>query len=424
MRRRLAVVALAVTSLVAVAFAVPLALLVREVARDRALGAAERDAAAIAPLLAATRDEEELEAAIGLTQTGAAGRLTVLLPSGEVVGDQRPLDDRAFDLAQDRSFSTEVEGGVDLYVPVATGPGRPSVVRAHVPDELLTDGVVPAWGALAAVALVLVAAAVLVADGLGRSVTRPAADLAQTARQLAAGDLDARATQAGPPELEAVSLAFNTLAGRVRELLQAERERVADLSHRLRTPLTALRLDAEARGDTALVADVDRLSEAVDRAIVEARRQLDDEAPVDLVAVVRDRTAFWGALADDQGRSWRLDVADDSPLLVRVSGPELEAALDAILGNVFAHTDEGVGYTVAVQRTDGAASVAVEDAGPGIADPSVLARGVSGTGSTGLGLDIARRAAESTGGSLSVGRAAAGGARIELQLRLAVPAHD
>ena len=83
--------------------------------------------------------------------------------------------------------------------------------------------------------------------------------------------------------------------------------------------------------------------------------------------------------------------------------------VDAMLGNVFSHTPDGVAFRVSVSP-DG---LLVDDAGPGIADPaSAVQRGVSGAGSTGLGLDIVRRAAETLHGELIIGRSPLGGARV------------
>ena len=140
-------------------------------------------------------------------------------------------------------------------------------------------------------------------------------------------------------------------------------------------------------------------------------------------AVVRDRVEFWSVLAEEQGRSFAVHMAD-GPMVVPASTAALADAVDAILGNVFAHTPDGTALEVAlislVAGADNAERcdllVRVDDAGPGFADTAVLARGVSGGGSTGLGLDIARRTAESAGGRLQLSRSLLGGARVELVL--------
>ena len=96
---------------------------------------------------------------------------------------------------------------------------------------------------------------------------------------------------------------------------------------------------------------------------------------------------------------------------------ELAAALDAVLGNVFRYTPQGTAFEVGISRRDGWVAVRVDDAGPGIPDPErAMRRGESDQGSTGLGLDIARRAAQSTGGSVSLDRAAMGGASVVMLL--------
>ena len=96
------------------------------------------------------------------------------------------------------------------------------------------------------------------------------------ANRLGEGDLTARARGDGPPELAAVASALNGLAERLGDLIKAERESLADLSHRLRTPLTSLRLQSEGLNDEEerelLTGAVDRMQEAVDGMIVEVRK--------------------------------------------------------------------------------------------------------------------------------------------------------
>jgi signal transduction histidine kinase len=429
-------IVVATTTLVVVAFVLPLAGLVRSVARDRAVSGAEHDSAALAPVLAAAIGEPDADPAqiraqvvdgIERTATGADGRLTVWLPDRTQLGDRTPPDEDAVRLAREQklAFSQRVGGGLEVYAPVVTGADETSVVRARLPRELLERGVTRAWMALAAVGVALVILAAVIADRLGRSLTREATALAGTARVLAGGDPRARVAPGATPELADAGRALNLLADRIDELRAAERARVADLSHRLRTPLTALRLDAEAAGDDDLTADVDRLEAAVTELIHTAQRPL-HEGPLhracDLAAVVRERAEFWGALADDDGRAWTLDLpAATGPgrrspeVPAALDADEAGAAVDALIGNVFGHTPDGTAYHLALTVTGEGARLVVDDAGPGIDDPeAVLARGHSEGRSTGLGLDIARRAAEAAGGAIAIGRSPLGGARVAL----------
>jgi signal transduction histidine kinase len=418
-RRRLFLVTLAVTTLLVAAFAFPLAVLIREVARDRAITEAEQGLASLALDLAVSTEPGDLEFAIE-SVPGQKGRISVLLPDGTLIGDTTPANEDAVALARDgNAFSQATDDGVDVFTPVVASTGA-VVLRARVPAADITEGVAGSWAVLAAVALLLIAVSVAVTDRLARSVTRPAADLARTSRNLAGGDTAARAVVAGPPEIAAVAESLNLLADRIDELLTAERERVADLSHRLRTPLTALRLGAEGHGAAALVEDVDRLEAEVTELIRAARRPLHETMTVrcDLARVTADRASFWGALADDDGRRWTSTVAPDGPHLVRLSTADAEAAVDVLLGNVFAHTPEGAPYALSVMAVDGRVQLVVEDGGPGIADAHlVLDRGASAGGSTGLGLDIAAAAARAAGGELRVDTSETlGGARVVLDL--------
>jgi signal transduction histidine kinase len=299
-------------------------------------------------------------------------------------------------------------------------------VRVFVTEDLLHRGVWRAWLVLAVLGTALVLLAIAVADRLGRAVVRPVADLAHAARQLGRGDLAVRVSPTGPPEIVEVGRAFNRLAVRIADLLAQERELVADLSHRLRTPLTALALDAEGVRDPEMARrlsdDVAEVERVIDRIIAEARRPMRQGVGItaDLGEVVRGRVEFWSALADEQGRRWALQVAP-GPHPVPVHPDDLEAAIDAIIGNVFAHTDEQVGFRVAVVGPPGGPTLLIlDDNGAGFSRngdgiTALVERGVSGGGSSGLGLDIARRTAESAGGRLRLANRNTGGARVEME---------
>ncbi|MDP9843796.1 sensor histidine kinase [Streptosporangium lutulentum] len=416
MRRWLALVMAATTSLVLIALLVPMALLIGTVAENgavnRATDAAESVAAAVSTLT-----PEEL--ALTVEQVTASGGypLTVFLPDGRTLGRPVPRSDAVRLAALGRSVTARVPGGNEVLVSVQSPSLGAVVVRVFVSEADLNRGVREAWIGLLALGLALIVLGIVVADRLARTVTTSIAALAEVSHRLAGGELAARASAEGPREVRSVALALNHLAGRIDDLLAAERESVVDLSHRLRTPLTGLRLNAEALTDSGeakqIGARVDDLERAVTSIINTARRRSPVRESCDATSVVVDRVRFWSVLAEDQDREMRLDLPS-KPLPVAVASNELAACVDALFGNVFAHTPEGVSFGVRLgPGAEGGASLVVTDAGPGFG-AEWLVRGNSGGDSTGLGLDIARRTAESSGGSLSVGAAPAGGAVVEV----------
>jgi signal transduction histidine kinase len=406
--------------MVALAFLVPLGLMVREIARDRALADAERQAGSLAPALAISTDRAKIERAVESTQAGEAGRVAVHLPGRATIGTSHAhLEDLQNAMVRGRSFSADAPGGYVLLQPVAMDQGRTTVVEVYLPKQDLTRGVRSAWIVLTGVAAALVLGSVVVADRLAARVVGSARTLAKAATVLGAGDLRTRIDPQGPPELREAGRAFNTMADRVEALLAAERELVADLSHRLRTPLTAMRLNAAALGTEPAAEQtrlaVRRLEEEVDQ-IIGAARKPKQRAFCDAAEVLRDRMEFWSALAEDQGRECTLVGAERSVTVPIVRG-ELSAVLDSLLGNVFRHTPEGTAFMVTLYQGVGRVAILVADAGPGIADSDeALRRGASGGGSTGLGLDIARRMAKAVGGDVRIDRSTLGGAQIQIWL--------
>ena len=136
----------------------------------------------------------------------------------------------------------------------------------------------------------------------------------------------------------------------------------------------------------------------------------------DAARVVAERAAFWRPLAEDQDRRMTVDVVP-APILVLVAADDLATCADVLLGNVFAHTPEGAGFAVRLsRRAAGGAWLVVTDDGPGFPVAGPPLRGQSRGGSTGLGLDIARRVAEASGGTLTIGQSASGGGAVTLGL--------
>ncbi|MEW2293544.1 HAMP domain-containing sensor histidine kinase [Streptomyces sp. NPDC006743] len=434
MRWALVKVCLAVTTMVVVAFAVPLGLVVKEMARDRAFSNAERQAAAVAPALSITTGRDQLERVVA--SAGTDGRMAVHIPATEGggavdIGRRRAAGaDIAAVRRMGRASTTAVSGGSALLQPVALGSGAIAVVEVYVPRAEVGNGVGRAWAVLAGVGAALVVGSVVVADRLGVRMVRPARRLAEGAHELGEGKLGARVPEEGPAELRRAAVAFNSMADQVVQLLAGERELAADLSHRLRTPLTVLRLNAASLGHgpaaeqtRAAVAQLEREVDTIIRMARQARPRTAAVGPgagCDVAEVVRERMEFWSALAEDEGRTWR-PAGVERPARAPVARADLAAALDALLGNVFRHTPEGTAFAVDVHHAEDAVIVLVSDAGPGIPDPAAAmlrGRGSGSDGSTGLGLDIVRRLAESTGGDMRIGSSVLGGTEIRVRIQL------
>jgi len=248
MRLRVVLLVVATSSLVLISFLIPLALVLRTLAADRAVSTATAQAQSMSPLVA-TLPISTLKLTVDQVNSVTETPITVFLPTGEVLGVPAPRSS-AVELAQKgRSFTAQARGGEEVLVAVDGLPPGPAVIRTFVPDAVLRHGVERAWLLLGCVGLLLLVLSVAVADQLARSMIRPIKALAQASDRLTGGDLSARAEVAGPPEVRRAGAGLNRLAVRIGELLAHERETVADLSHRLRTPLTALRIDAESLRD-------------------------------------------------------------------------------------------------------------------------------------------------------------------------------
>ncbi|GIE92714.1 HAMP domain-containing sensor histidine kinase [Paractinoplanes rishiriensis] len=401
------------------------------------MAAAERRSATVAGALAAGAGEKGVTAAV----TAAGPDVTLYAPAVTTGG--RATAGQVQAAAQKGAIRTEdVDGGRVRLEPV-TVAGKTSVVEVFVSEHDLGAGTARNWWVLLGIALGLVGGSVFVVDRLARGAVASARNLVHAAMAVGGGDLGVRIQPSGPRELAEAGYAFNRMADRLITSRTDERELVADLSHRLRTPLTALRLDAEAldpddtqvgimfdqdeldrrrgirrirQAIVTLEGEVNQLINTTRQAVAAQVAEAPEDGLCDASEVVRERMLFWSALAGDQNRQYRV-IGAHTRIPVPVGRAELAAALDAVLGNVFRYTPQGTAFEVGISRRDGWVALRVDDAGTGIPDPEkAMQRGQSNQGSTGLGLDIARRAAQAAGGSVSLDRAAMGGASVVMLL--------
>jgi len=271
------------------------------------------------------------------------------------------------------------------------------------------------WLLVAGLAVVGTAAAAGLAVLQARRFIRPLERLARTSNRLGAGDFSARAGQVDLPELDHVARALDAAAVQIAQLVGRQREFTANVSHQLRTPLTAmmLRLDELATlEDPAAaheeIAAAQRVAERLERTVtdlLELARAGDLGQPrdVDLADLARRHAQDWQPAFARAGRRLQVEVAAALP--ARVSPGGVAQALDVLLENALTH---GAGVTLLQARSvDGRGVLAIEDEGVGVPEPlerAIFERSVSTADSTGLGLPLARALVEADGGRLVLAR--------------------
>ncbi len=308
--------------------------------------------------------------------------------------------------------------------------------------ERVRDTITGWWSALAAATVIAIALAVLAALPVVRWVMRPVQRLDDATAHLSTAvvkgeEVDPIGSSGGPPELRRLTSSFDQLAATVSDTLAAQRAFVADASHQLRNPLTALRLrlgdlsghltPSAEEHQTAAITEADRLGRILDELLAMARAESGsvDPVEVDVDQVVKQRVAGWQAVAVHRNVSLVLAGEPGGSALMPPRG--LEAVLDALLENALKFTGDGTLVEVEVRRADGMVSVAVRDHGPGL-KPEELSRATDrfwrsrehqNVHGTGLGLAIVRRIVERVSGSVEVSTPEGGG----LLVRIVVPAN-
>jgi signal transduction histidine kinase len=294
------------------------------------------------------------------------------------------------------------------------GTALNSAVFAEAPAAEVDGRIHREWLLIAA----LSAAGVLIATGLAalqaRRLARPLETIAERSAQLGDGDFSVRAGRFDVPEVDAIARGLDSSAERIGGLVAREREFSGNVSHQLRTPLTALRLRLE-RGQTdGALKEADRLEQTIADLLAYARNsRAGQREPVDLRSQAYQHAASWRPVYARARRS--LEVEAPGEAVGRASRGTVGQVLDVMLANALHH---GAGAVrIVVTADERAARIAVEDEGPGVADGDrerIFERGASRTDGTGIGLHLARALAQADNGELVV--AGEKGSRFELRL--------
>lgn len=444
MTRRLIVAMAVLVALVAVALAIPMAVVVANDQRAAFISGLEVDTLATAASMSA-EPYMDWQATAEETAVRTGARVVVVSPDRTLLADsgQTALD-RAFDRpeivsALAGSLTSDVRTSVTMgeelrYVaaPIIQNYGIVGAVRLSLPESIVDHEVqeTQRWLALFVVTVVITAG--LVAWIIARSIAAPLRHLAQVAHDLPE-DLDLRASEDdGPAEVQAVATALNTTAGRLADILSRTQRVAADASHHLRTPLTGVRLRLEAIEDIsdqphvvdearAATAEVDRLTHRIEQ-VLELTRSDVGAAPIvpqDASATLRDRVEAAQVMFSERGIDLMAEIADD--VVIHAPRGSIARLIDELLGNALNYARQQV--MVELRRQPGAVRIAVSDDGPGV--PAVereeiferFRRGsTSVPGGTGLGLALVRETVTGMGGRTGATESALGGLTIWLEI--------
>ncbi|WP_255175833.1 sensor histidine kinase [Rhodococcus sp. 06-1474-1B] len=447
MRRRVLVVLMVYSAVVVLALSVPLGLLL---GRERAQRFGENRAAAATYFAElSSREDESGDSRI----RESVQRYNDLYGEGIVVVDRTGAVRAASGLDTTRTDVQQAVAGALRNqrggLPSSVTPWSPSsvLVAAPIGGGTQVDGAVViaastdaarrdvaiGWAVIAVGALLILATVALIAAALSRWVVRPLTSLSMRVQSFGDAFHDRRPlddsprlesdAHVGPPEVRALSRAFDAMADDVENATAAQRRLVADTAHALRNPLAALRIRldvlgmrvpesvAEAHQRTTL--EVDRLDSVVEDLLVLAAAEtpvLHRETACDVLFVLTDRVRFWSNALTVAGLTVR--VADPDPgadHTAAVPEEDLVRMLDAILSNVTKYAGSGADVDIDCRAGDDHVVVSITDTGPGvsaaelpmIADRFFRASSAHGTG-TGLGLAIVAALIERVGGRLEV----------------------
>jgi len=311
-----------------------------------------------------------------------------------------------------------------LARPAGTGTKISGAVVLRASVTAAADDVRRSWFAVLAGALLVTLAGAGLALGATRWVLAPMRRLDRAVGDLTAGLRPVHADLAGPPELRQLTAGVNRMSDAVTAALDQQRRLLADTSHQMRNPMTALRLRVDALGASVpesagrayrgAVGELDRLEALLDDLLTLATAEhragelsvSGDGASCDAAAVAEAQTHLWQPVAERAGVALRFA---GEPARAAATDAEVAQVLDVLLDNALKYApDAEVTVTCAVQEES--VVLTVRDTGPGLSAEELAHaqarfwraerhRDLAGTG---LGLAIAERLAAGRGGRIDL----------------------
>ena len=312
---------------------------------------------------------------------------------------------------------------------------QPTAVRDDTADDMAVRTLLPI---AALIPCLLIVTALVIAHSL-----RPMIRLAANLDARGADDLTPLPQGGAPTELHPFINSINSLLTRMRHLMDQQRRFVADAAHELRTPVTALSLQAENLDSielpeearervAALRQGMHRTKHLLEQLLAVARYEAkpvsDETQQVPLDEVAKQVAADLLPQAVDRGIDLGFEIVE--AITVRSEPVMLATMIRNLLDNALRHTPHGGRIDLGVYRQDDSAVLQIEDTGPGIAtadlekifEPFFRGSRPEGEG-TGLGLSIVKRIAESLGGGITLENlSGAGHSGVRVTVRLPVVA--
>ncbi|MFI1919566.1 histidine kinase dimerization/phospho-acceptor domain-containing protein [Nocardia sp. NPDC020380] len=416
LRARVRASIIVVAALSVLLFAVPLAVVIQRMNHTEAVTELQRDAVGVAAMMPDTEspDASPLQLPIDLPDDRSVG---VYSTNGRLSAHSGPaVSSLAASAIDGRTHIGSENAELAVSAPVVVGGAVVAVVRVSTPAALVAQRTRKAWIAMAVLGALALTTAALLARSEGQRIAKPLERLTISARALGDGDFTIHSCRSRIAEVDTLGDALEATAKRLGALIERERAFTTQVSHQLRTPLTALLLGLESalarRGADLRKAAVtalrrgEQLGSTIEDLLRLARdTETRDRPPLAVPQLFDAVRNHWHAAFTERDRPFQVQCAPDLPE-VDASTTAIRHVIEVLVDNALVH---GAGRTlVEAQAVAEGLLIQVSDQGPGLSDPdrAFAPRDSHTDGTHRIGLALARTLAEAEGGRLVVRHAA------------------